>query len=108
MFDHYPDTLVTATLSKTMQISYVFEQKINCLQSPFARFILEGIVSKTRALFSILFVFDGKISWRSNSIPCFLIIPFKAKFHKEPSWEGGTKLHINGPGHMTKMAATPI
>ena len=22
--------------------------------------------------------------------------------------EGGTKVYINGPGHMTKMAATPI
>ena len=26
----------------------------------------------------------------------------------EPSWEGGTKVYINGPGHMTKMAAMPI
>ena len=26
----------------------------------------------------------------------------------EPSWEGGTKVCINGPGHMTKMAAMPI
>ena len=23
-------------------------------------------------------------------------------------WEGGTKVSINGPGHMTKMAAMPI
>ena len=26
----------------------------------------------------------------------------------EPPWEGGTKVDINGPGHMTKMAAMPI
>ena len=26
----------------------------------------------------------------------------------EPPWEGGKKVYINGPGHMTKMAATPI
>ena len=26
----------------------------------------------------------------------------------EPPWEGGTIVYINGPGHMTKMAATPI
>ena len=32
----------------------------------------------------------------------------KAKFYLEPPWEGGTKVCINGPGHMTKMAATPI
>ena len=26
----------------------------------------------------------------------------------EPPWEIGKKVYINGPGHMTKMAATPI
>ena len=27
----------------------------------------------------------------------------------EPSWDGGTKVFfLNGPGHMIKMAATPI
>ena len=26
----------------------------------------------------------------------------------EPPWEVGTKVYINGPGHMTKMAAMPI
>ena len=26
----------------------------------------------------------------------------------EPPWVGGTIVYINGPGHMTKMAATPI
>ena len=34
--------------------------------------------------------------------------PIKAKFYVEPPWEGGTKVYINGPGHVTKMAATPI
>ena len=34
--------------------------------------------------------------------------PIKAKFYVEPPWEGGTKVYINGPGHKTKMAATPI
>ena len=32
-------------------------------------------------------------------------LPIKAKFYVEPPWEGGTKVCINGPGHMTKMAA---
>ena len=32
----------------------------------------------------------------------------KAKLYVEPPWEGGTKVYINGPGHMTKMAAMPI
>ena len=34
--------------------------------------------------------------------------PIEAKFYVEPPWEGGTKVCINGPGHMTKMAAMPI
>ena len=34
--------------------------------------------------------------------------PINAKIHLEPPWEGGRKVYINGPGHMTKMAATPI
>ena len=34
--------------------------------------------------------------------------PIKTKFYVEPPWEGGTKVYINGPGHMTKMAAMPI
>ena len=35
-------------------------------------------------------------------------LPIKAKFYMESPWEGGTKVYINGPGHMTKMAAMPI
>ena len=34
--------------------------------------------------------------------------PIKDKFYVEPRWEGGKKVCINGPGHMTKMAAIPI
>ena len=34
--------------------------------------------------------------------------PIKAKFHVESYWEGGMKVYVNGPGHMTKMAAMPI
>ena len=34
--------------------------------------------------------------------------PIKAKFYVEPPWEGETKVYINGPGHMTEMAAMPI
>ena len=42
-------------------------------------------------------VFSSKTAW-----------PVKAKFYVDPPWEGGTKVYINGPGHMTKMAATLI
>ena len=34
--------------------------------------------------------------------------PIKTKFYVEPPWEGETKVCINGPGHITKMATTPI
>ena len=34
--------------------------------------------------------------------------PINAKFHLEPPWEKRKKVYINGPGHMTKMAAMPI
>ena len=36
--------------------------------------------------------------------------PTEAKFHMEPPWDGGTKVLVcsDGPGHMIKMAATPI
>ena len=42
-------------------------------------------------------IFSSKTAWL-----------IKAKFNVEPPWEGGTKVCINGPGHMTKMAAMPI
>ena len=34
--------------------------------------------------------------------------PIKAKIYVEPPREGGTKVCINDPGHMTKMAAMPM
>ena len=42
-------------------------------------------------------VFSSETAW-----------PIKVKFYVEPPWEMGTKVYINGPGHMTKMAAMPI
>ena len=42
-------------------------------------------------------VFSSETTW-----------PIKAKFYVEPPLERGTKVCINGPGHMTKMAAMPI
>ena len=42
-------------------------------------------------------VFSSETAW-----------PIKVKFYVEPPCEGGTKVYINGPGHMTKMAAMPI
>ena len=50
-----------------------------------------------RRPFTFSNVFSSETAW-----------PIKAKFYVEPSWEGGTKVCINGPGHMTKMATMPI
>ena len=35
-------------------------------------------------------------------------LSINAKFHVKPIWEVGTKVYINGAGHLTKMAAMPI
>ena len=53
--------------------------------------------SVVRRLFTFSNIFSSETAW-----------PIKAKFYVEPPWEGGTKVCINGPGHMTKMAAMPI
>ena len=47
--------------------------------------------------FTISNVFSYETAW-----------PIKAKFYVDPPWEGGTKVYIDVPGHMTKMAARPI
>ena len=44
----------------------------------------------------------------SNVFSCETTWPIEAKFYVQPPWQGGKKVYINGPGHMTKMAATPI
>ena len=33
--------------------------------------------------------------------------PIKARFYVEPPWDLGTKIYINGLGHMTNVAAMP-
>ena len=35
-------------------------------------------------------------------------LPIKPKFYVEPPCEGGTKVYINGLGHMTNLAVMPI
>ena len=50
-----------------------------------------------RRPFTFSNIFSSETAW-----------PIKAKFYVEPPWEGGTKVCINGPGHMTKMAVMPI
>ena len=44
----------------------------------------------------------------SNVLSSETTWPIEAKFYVQPPWQGGKKVYINGPGHMTKMAAVPI
>ena len=57
---------------------------------------------------SVVVVRRRRPSTISNVFSSETARPIKAKFYVEPPWEGGTKVYINGPGHMTKMAAIPI
>ena len=50
-----------------------------------------SVVVVVRRSFTFSNIFSSEIAW-----------PIKAKFYVEPPWEGGTKVYINGPGHMTK------
>ena len=52
---------------------------------------------RCRCPFTFSNIFSSETAW-----------PIKAKFYVEPPWEEGMKVCINGPGHMTKMAAMPI
>ena len=65
----------------------------------------------SRRLIGELIVYQGSGVVRpqfSNVFSSETAWPIKAKIYVEPPWEGGTKVYINGPGHMTKMAAMPI
>ena len=44
----------------------------------------------------------------SNIFSTKTALSIKAKFYVEPPGEEGTKVYINGPGHMTKVATMPI
>ena len=54
-------------------------------------------LSVHRRPFTFSNIFSSETAW-----------PIKAKFCVEPPWERGTKVYVNGPGHMTKLATTPI
>ena len=56
-----------------------------------------SVVRRRRPSSTFSNIFSSETAW-----------PIKAKFYVEPPWEGGMKVCINGPGHMTKMAAMPI
>ena len=47
---------------------------------------------RRRPSFTFSNIFSSETAW-----------PIEAKFYVEPPWEGGTKVYINGLGHMTKI-----
>ena len=57
---------------------------------------LSVVIVRRRCAHS-LNIFASKTVWQ-----------IKVKFHIEPPWDGGKKVCSNSPGHMTKMASTPI
>ena len=56
---------------------------------------------------SVLFVFR-RCPFTISNVFSETTWPIKVKLYVESPWEGGTKVCINGLGHMTKMAAMPI
>ena len=66
------------------------------------KFDPRGLSAPALGLYTCIYPLISKI------ISSITALPIKAKFYVEPPWEGGKKVYINGLGHMTKMAATPI
>ena len=50
----------------------------------------------------------GFCAWVRSMIFSESAWPIKAKFYMKHLLEGGTNVHINNPGHMTKMVAMSI
>ena len=54
---------------------------------------------------SCYFIYD-KLNSIKVIVKVYVILDHPS--YVEPPWEGGTKVYIKGPGHMTKIAAMPI
>ena len=97
--------MIFYNVKKTENNHFLKGPYLNIVSSPEPRLIGELIVyacfgvRRCRGHCHPLFsnVFSSETAW-----------PIKAKFYVELPWEGGTKVCINGPGHMTKMAAMHI
>ena len=57
---------------------------------------------------SLTFLKVPQIQYFQTSFSLETTWPTEAKFHVESPLNGGMKACLNGPGHMTKMAAMPI
>ena len=64
------------------------------------KFDPRGLSAPVPELYTCIYPLFSKI------ISSITALPIKDKFYLESPWEGGKKVYINGPGHMTKMAAT--
>ena len=61
-----------------------------------------GLSAPAPGLYTCIYPLFSKI------VSSILAWPVKYKFYVEPPWKGGKKVYINGPGHMTMLATTPI
>ena len=60
-----------------------------------------------KMMFSLLYIIRQLFIPFSKNFFSETAWPIKAKFYVDPPYEGGTKVCINGSGHMIKIAATP-
>ena len=89
----------------------IFVQILDCSQS-----ILSFLARLSRQAHKVSLYPCSGVCCRCRCQQCLNIFssetawPIKAKLYVEPPWVGGTKVYINGPGHMTmtKMVAMPI
>ena len=101
----------------TYNLSFSLPTLIFCLYFPLCKLLFLFLAHLSRRLIGELIGYSWsgvcpsvvrRLSQCSKIFFSETALPIKAKFYVEPPWEGGTKVYINGPGHMTKMAATPI
>ena len=103
MFTHYVNRPMQYTVLFTALKTTIFKTKsFSFFSSPEPKahrwaYRIPMDPSSVRRPFTFSNIFSSETAW-----------PIKAKFYLEPPWEGGTKVCINGPGHMTKMATMPI
>ena len=75
------------------------------MKNPFAK---KNIIELLPNCISMTPAFIVSPSTFSNIFSSKTTGPIELKFHIETPWDAGTKVCSNGPGHMIKMATTPI
>ena len=105
-------------LQRSLTLKWDISWVLSCLQKasyqPLHKVSKLHVTIKTafvaRAEGSLVSLSYGKavVCLFSNVISSGTTGPIEVKFHVEPPWDGGKKVCIWGPGHLTKVAAMPI